>query len=209
MKPVKFLKQCVENAKMLENVQNTTHVHCITIIRDIWTYCKFFVLSEWYIPKPICPWLKEDDSIKWRFWILYYLILAFTFFFVQLWSYNSENFLFLNFWQNCRKLQFISLYPLYRGADKSLAQPGRKQANVSVRIAWISFGALPYRKKNLMTSCISMLLKSRASLTRFRSCFLSGQAKDLSAPRYVKLDGKSQLLYNLYPFLVPIKFRNS
>jgi len=33
----------------------------------------------------------------------------------------------------------------YKGADKSLAQPGRKQANVSVRIAWISFGALPCR----------------------------------------------------------------
>ena len=26
----------------------------------------------------------------------------------------------------------------YRGADKSLARPGRKQANVSVRMAWIS-----------------------------------------------------------------------
>ena len=29
----------------------------------------------------------------------------------------------------------------YRGAGKSLARPGRKQANVSVRTAWISFGA--------------------------------------------------------------------
>ena len=36
---------------------------------------------------------------------------------------------------------------LYRGADKSLARPGRKQANVSVRMAWISFGALPCRKE--------------------------------------------------------------
>ena len=34
---------------------------------------------------------------------------------------------------------------IYRGADKSLARPGRKQANVSVRVAWISFGALPCR----------------------------------------------------------------
>ena len=33
----------------------------------------------------------------------------------------------------------------YRGADKSLARPGRKQVNVSVRIARISFGALPCR----------------------------------------------------------------
>ena len=31
--------------------------------------------------------------------------------------------------------------------DKSLARPGRKQANVSVRIAWISFCALPCKKK--------------------------------------------------------------
>ena len=30
----------------------------------------------------------------------------------------------------------------YKGEDKSLARPGRKQANVSVRMAWISFGAL-------------------------------------------------------------------
>jgi len=35
----------------------------------------------------------------------------------------------------------------YRGADKSLVRPGRKQANVSVRIAWISIGALPCRKR--------------------------------------------------------------
>jgi len=35
----------------------------------------------------------------------------------------------------------------YRGADKSLARPGRKQANISVRKAWISFRALPCKKK--------------------------------------------------------------
>jgi len=32
--------------------------------------------------------------------------------------------------------------PLYWGADKALARKGRKQANVSVRMARISFGAL-------------------------------------------------------------------
>ena len=36
-----------------------------------------------------------------------------------------------------------------RGADKSSARPGRKQANVSVRMTCISFGALPCRKKRL------------------------------------------------------------
>ena len=34
---------------------------------------------------------------------------------------------------------------LYRVADKSLARPGRKQTNVSIRKASISFGALPCR----------------------------------------------------------------
>jgi len=83
----------------------------------------------------------------------------------------------LNFTRLCSiELQF------YRGADTSLARPGRKQANVSVRMAWISFDALPW-KKNL-TARVSMLLKSRASLTCFRACFLPGRAKDLSAPPY-------------------------
>ena len=39
--------------------------------------------------------------------------------------------------------------------------------------------------KNLMTARVSMLLKSCASLTCFRACFLPGRAKDLSAPRYI------------------------
>ena len=48
-----------------------------------------------------------------------------------------------------RKLQSrqATFYILYRGADKSLARRGRKQANVSVRMAWISFGGLSRRKK--------------------------------------------------------------
>jgi len=74
---------------------------------------------------------------------------------------------------------------IYRGAGKSLALPGRKQTNVSVRMPWISFGALLCRKKNLMTARVSMLLKSRASLTCFRACFLPGRPKDLSARRYM------------------------
>jgi hypothetical protein len=35
---------------------------------------------------------------------------------------------------------------IYKGADKSLTRPGRKQANVSNRMAWISFGALQKKK---------------------------------------------------------------
>jgi len=60
-----------------------------------------------------------------------------------------------------------------RAADKSLARPGRKQANVSVRMAWISFGALPCRKKKLMAARVSMLLKSRALPDMLPSLFLS------------------------------------
>jgi len=48
-----------------------------------------------------------------------------------------------------------------------------------------SAACLAGRKKNLMTARVSMLLKSRASLTCFRACFLPGQAKELSAPRYI------------------------
>jgi len=79
------------------------------------------------------------------------------------------------------------LWTCSRVADKSLAIAGRKQSNVSVRMEWISFGALPclalQETKILMTARVSMLLKSRASLTCFRACFLPGWAKDLSAPR--------------------------
>ena len=73
---------------------------------------------------------------------------------------------------------------MYRSSAKSLAWAEWKQANVSLRMAWISFGALLCRgKKNLLTAGVSMLLKSRASLTCFPACFLPGWAKDLSAPR--------------------------
>jgi len=40
----------------------------------------------------------------------------------------------------------------------------------------------------LMTARVSMLLKSHASLTCFRACFLPGRAKDLSALRYFICD---------------------
>ena len=73
--------------------------------------------------------------------------------------------------------------PHTRCADKSLAQPGRKQTTVSAKMAWISVDALPCRKKIIMTARVSMLLKLRASLTCFRAYFLPGRAKDFSARR--------------------------
>jgi len=46
----------------------------------------------------------------------------------------------------------------------TVACDGACSPNVSLRMAWISFGALPCRKeKNLMTARVSMLLKSLAS----------------------------------------------
>jgi len=54
---------------------------------------------------------------------------------------------------------------------------------------WREFPSAPClakKRKNLMTARVSMLLKSRASLTSFRACFLPGRAKDLSAPRVLK-----------------------
>jgi len=49
---------------------------------------------------------------------------------------------------------------------------------------WREFPSAPcLAEKNLMTARVSVLLKSRASLTRIRACFLPGWAKDLSALR--------------------------
>ena len=51
---------------------------------------------------------------------------------------------------------------------------------------WRGFPSAPCfaEKRNLMTARVSMFLKSRESLTFFRTCFLLGRAKDLSAPQY-------------------------
>jgi len=44
--------------------------------------------------------------------------------------------------------------------------------------------ALCFEGKKNFTTCVSILLKSRASLTCFRACFLPGRATNLSAPLY-------------------------
>jgi len=77
----------------------------------------------------------------------------------------------------------LPLFSLYRGADKSLARPGRKQANVSDRMACISFGALPCRKKKWWKLASTCCWNRARRLTCFRGCFLPGWARDLSAPR--------------------------
>jgi len=49
-----------------------------------------------------------------------------------------------------------------------------------------------------MTARVSMFLKSRASLTCFRDCFLPGRAKDLSAPGTFAVDGPIFISVFLY-----------
>jgi len=50
---------------------------------------------------------------------------------------------------------------------------------------WREFPSAPCLagKKNLMAARVSILLKSRASLTCFRACLLPGRAEDLPTPR--------------------------
>jgi len=76
----------------------------------------------------------------------------------------------------------------YRGADKSLAQPGRKKARIHVRDA--------RDFNNIETLAVIKFfspLQGKAPkeihtiLTETLTCFLSGRAKDLSATLYVHL----------------------
>jgi len=60
----------------------------------------------------------------------------------------------------------------------TVAYDGAYSPNVSIRLAWISYRALPCRKKNLMTARVSMLLKSRASPDMFPFS-LRNKKKDL------------------------------
>jgi len=63
---------------------------------------------------------------------------------------------------------------------------------------WCEFLSAPCLagKKNLMTARVSMLLKSRASLTCFRACLLPGRAKDLSAHRVLSVEVLGFLDFN-------------
>jgi len=82
-------------------------------------------------------------------------------------------------------LRIVTFCCLYRGADKSLARPGRKQANVSVRMAWISFGALPCRKKK------TWQLASRCCWNRARPWHASELVSFLIGLRTYQQPGKT------------------
>ena len=74
---------------------------------------------------------------------------------------------------------------LYRGADKSLARPGRKQARKNVR------DASDFNKIETRAVIKFLFLHGKvpreihAILTETLACFLPGRAKNLSAPRYM------------------------
>ena len=74
---------------------------------------------------------------------------------------------------------------MYRGADKFLAQPGRKQARKYVRDAR-DFNKMETRA---VIKFLSLQGKSpkeiHAILTQTLACFLPGRAKDLPAPLYI------------------------
>ena len=70
--------------------------------------------------------------------------------------------------------KFKLVYPVLTVAYNGACSP-----NVFIRMAWICFGALPFRKKkNFMTARVSMLLKSRASpdILSFSLCNKKGLA---------------------------------
>jgi len=85
----------------------------------------------------------------------------------------------------------ISCY--YRGDDKSLARPGRKQARKHIR----DVRAISTTSRRVLSSSIFSLQGKTPKeihyiLTETLACFLPGRAKDLSASLYtVRLDFRS------------------
>jgi len=76
-------------------------------------------------------------------------------------------------------------YGSYRGADKSLARPGRNQARKHVR------DARDFNKIETRAVIKFLFLQAKAPkkiqviLTETLACFLPGRAKNLSAPLYI------------------------
>jgi len=72
----------------------------------------------------------------------------------------------------------------YRGADKSLARPGRKQAQKHVRDA-CDFNNIATRTVMFLVLQGKVPKEIHAILTETLACFLPGQAKELSASLYI------------------------
>jgi len=80
------------------------------------------------------------------------------------------------------KITSVYTCTLYRGADKSLARPGRKRARKDVRDAR-DFNNIETRAVIKFFPLQGKAPKEiHAILTETLTCFLPGRAKDLSAP---------------------------
>jgi len=75
----------------------------------------------------------------------------------------------------------LPLILMYRGADKSLARPGRKQARKHVRDAR-DFNNIKKRPVNFFFLQGKAPKEIHSILTETLVCFLPSRAKDLSAP---------------------------
>ena len=71
---------------------------------------------------------------------------------------------------------------LYRGADKSLARPGRKQARATTLLTFASHSKNLEGCPSNQVSAAAMTSMLEEKWRPFNCFFQSGQAKDLSAP---------------------------
>jgi hypothetical protein len=72
---------------------------------------------------------------------------------------------------------------VYRGAGKSLARPGRKQATFPAFYASLRFITTFTRVHHLSLPLPNQSIHLRITLLTGAACFFPGRAKDLSAPR--------------------------
>jgi len=114
-------------------------------------------------------------------WLLHYKRGKRSFFFFQICGSVKLIFLSLGLSLNSSKFNYFVTTGVLIGPYPD--QEGNKLMFLSEWLNFLRRLALQ-KKKNLMTARVSMLLKSRASLTCFPACLLPGRAKDLSAPRY-------------------------
>ena len=77
-----------------------------------------------------------------------------------------------------------TLHLRYRGADKSLARPGRKQAQKHDRDARDFNNMEPRAVIRVFYSCKAMCRRKFTPFWQTLACFLPGRAKDLLAPMY-------------------------
>jgi hypothetical protein len=90
--------------------------------------------------------------------------------------------------ENCKRYVFVKFIPLCcitRGADKSLARPGRKQATAT-KLHILQATQTQFRRLSVQPGLRgSNDLHVRRKMAIFQLFFQSDRAKDLSAPLYI------------------------